>query len=63
MIRKGDAIQIKPEWQDAGDYRFVWVAVDHEENGRVMIAPINTGLAIAPRYVVNVDWLIEASGL
>jgi hypothetical protein len=57
MIRKGDKIQIKPEWQDAGDDRFEWVAVDDEEQGRVTIMPLGTGLAIAPTHVVRVEWL------
>jgi hypothetical protein len=60
MIRKGDKVQIKPEWQDAGDDRFTWVAVDDAENGCVMISPINTGLAIAPKQVVRVDMLVTA---
>jgi hypothetical protein len=58
MILKGDKVQIKPEWQDAGDDRFTWIAVDNEENGRVMISPTNTGLPIAPTQVVHVDMLV-----
>jgi hypothetical protein len=60
MIRKGDTIQIKPEWQDAGDERFTWIAADDEQNGRVMITPIDTGLAIAPTQVVRVSMLVTA---
>jgi len=26
MIKKGDIITIKPQWQDAGNARFTWVA-------------------------------------
>lgn len=58
MIRKGDKVQIKPEWQDAGDDRFTWVAVDDAANGRVMISPVDTGLAIAPTQVVKIEWLV-----
>lgn len=60
MIRKGDKVQIKPEWQDAGDDRFDWVAVDDEDKGRVTIMPFGTGLAlaIAPAHVVRVEWLV-----
>ena len=57
MIVKGDKVSIKSEWQDKGDDRFDWVAVDNEENGRVMISPTNTGLAITPTQVVKVEWL------
>jgi hypothetical protein len=35
MIKKGDIITIKPQWQDAGHASFTWVARDDEENGRV----------------------------
>jgi hypothetical protein len=58
MIRKGDKVQIKPEWQDAGDDRFEWVAVDDESKGRVTIKALGTGLVIAPTYVFNVEWLV-----
>jgi hypothetical protein len=58
VIRKGDKVQIKPEWQDAGDDRFVWVAVDDEEKGRVQIMPLGTGLAFAPIGTVRTEWLV-----
>ena len=61
MIRRGDKVQIKPEWQDAGDDRFDWLAVDDEEKGRVMIISFSRrglGLAIAPAHVVRVEWLV-----
>jgi len=35
VIKKGDIITIKPQWQDAGDASFTWVARDDEENGPV----------------------------
>lgn len=57
MIRKGNVVKIKPEWQDSGDDRFTLIACDDAENGRVKITPIDTGLAIAPSYVVKIEWL------
>jgi hypothetical protein len=60
-IRKGDTIRIKPEWQDPGDEKFVWVALEDEDGGRVRIAPINTGLAIPPNQVVNTNMVELAS--
>ena len=30
---RSEAITIKPQWQDAGDARFTWVARNDEENG------------------------------
>jgi hypothetical protein len=34
-IRKGDRIGIKPEWQDPGDDKFLWVGLEDEDGGRV----------------------------
>jgi len=33
MIKKGDRIRIKPEWQDPGDDKFIWVALEDEDGG------------------------------
>ena len=52
-IKKGDIITIKPQWQDAGNARFTWVARNDEENGRVDISAVELafhgGLAGADR--------------
>ena len=40
VIKKGDIITIKPEWQDAGDASFTWVARNDEEHGRVDISAV-----------------------
>jgi hypothetical protein len=57
-FKKGDTVQIKPEWQDQGDEQFKWVAVDDESQGRVTITPLNTGLSIPPLQTVSVDMLV-----
>ena len=41
MIKKGDYLVIKPEWRDAGDEAFTWVARSDEQNGRVDISAVN----------------------
>ena len=61
MIRKGDTVTIKPEWQDQGDEMFHWIAADDEELGRVTIMPTNTGLPLPPLQTVEVA-MLEASG-
>lgn len=48
MIKKGDRVDILPEWQDPGDDNFIWVAMDDEVNGTVTISPINSKLTIKP---------------
>lgn len=55
MIKKGNEVRILPEWQDKGDDKLIWIAVDDEENGRVMIAPINLDIPIKPQSVVRVS--------
>jgi hypothetical protein len=57
MIRAGDTVQIKPEWQDAGDDKYQWVAVTDESMGRIDITPIDIGLAIKPVYTVKIEML------
>lgn len=56
MIRKGDTVKIKPEWQDDGDDQITFIAVDDEEKGRVTIEA-QIGLAYNPQQVVRVDML------
>ena len=55
MIKRGDEVRILPEWQDKGDDKLIWIAVDDEENGRVMIMPVNLDLPIKPQSVVRVS--------
>lgn len=57
MIKKGDEVRIKPEWQDAGDEALFWVAIEDEDGGRVRIAPINTSLKFPPNQVVETSML------
>lgn len=53
MVKKGDTVQIRPEWRDPADELFHWIAVDDETDGRVTISPLGTGLSITPRMVVK----------
>ena len=57
MLKKGQKVKIKPEWQDKGDDKLTWVTLDDEEKGRVKIGAINTGMRFPPSQVVNVDML------
>lgn len=50
-IKAGDAVRIKPEWQDPGDSNYVWIALEDEDGGRVRIQP-QLGLPINPNTVV-----------
>ena len=61
IIKKGDRVRIKSEWQDPGDDKFIWVALEDEDGGRVRIAPINTGLTILPNQIVDTHMVELAS--
>ncbi|SMP42403.1 hypothetical protein SAMN06265222_101777 [Neorhodopirellula lusitana] len=56
MIKAGMAVKIKKEYQDDGDEKIVFIAVDNEEKGRVTIQA-QLGMTINPTQVVKVEWL------
>ena len=53
MLKRGDQVEILPEFQDAGDDEFHWVVLADEEKGRVDICPVDIALRIKPRYTVE----------
>lgn len=57
MITKGQQVFFKPEWQDKGDDRFIFIAQCDESKGRVEVKPVNTGLPIPPWHTVSVDMI------
>jgi hypothetical protein len=57
MIRKGQQVWIRPEYQDPGDEDYVWTALEDEDGGRVRIQPQIPGMAILPNQVVGTDML------
>ena len=62
VIKKGDIITIKPQWQDAGNASFTWVARDDEENGRVDISAVELAyMPVWPAQTVRSE-MIEATG-
>lgn len=52
MFKRGDRVEILPEFQDSGDDQFVWIVLEDEEKGRVDISPIDIKLAIKPKYTL-----------
>lgn len=56
VIKAGDVVRFKKEYQDAGDESILFVAVDDESKGRVTVMA-NVGMAINPTQVVNTAWL------
>lgn len=56
-IAAGDHVVIKPEFQDAGDDKYIWKALENEDGGRVRIAPINIGLPFTPNQIIETRML------
>lgn len=56
MLKKGDRVRIKPEWQDKGDAELTWIVVEDEchyhpdlkKAPQVGIACIETAQKFAP---------------
>ncbi len=61
MIKAGDTVEIKPEWQDGGDSQYTWFAVDDEEKGRVTISPIDRPATFPGTQTVRVDMLVKGA--
>ena len=62
MIKKGDIITIKPEWRNASNGRFTWVARSDEEHGRIDISAVELAyMDVWPAQTVSTD-MIEATG-
>lgn len=57
MIKSGDVIRIKPEWQDNGDDRFEWRAVSGVDHG-VIDVTADLGMRINPIQTVRADMIV-----
>jgi hypothetical protein len=57
MFKRGDVVEILEEFQDPGDATLTCVVQDHEEKGRVDLAPLEMTGAIKPLYTVKTDWI------
>ena len=52
MIKKGDRLTFRPEWQDPGDESVIFIALEDEDGGRVRVIA-DLGLAINPEQIVE----------
>jgi len=55
MFKRGDEVEILPEYQDKGDDQYRWVCVNDEDKGRVDITPADINLRIPPVYTVQIN--------
>lgn len=56
MIRAGDRVYFKPEWQDDGDRDIVFLALEDEDSGRVLVQG-QIGLTFNPTQRVLIEWV------
>lgn len=56
MIRRGDVVRLKPEWQDKGDDMIVFIALEDEDGGRVLIEA-QVDMKLKPTQRVRTDML------
>lgn len=56
MIKAGQTVNIKPEFQDAGEEAITWIAIEDEDGGRVKIEA-QVSMNIKPIQVVRIEWL------
>ncbi|MCG3148098.1 MAG: hypothetical protein PCFJNLEI_01540 [Verrucomicrobiae bacterium] len=53
-IKKGDTVRIKTEWQDDGDDKIKFIAIEDEDGGRVRIEA-QLDMPINPNQVVTTE--------
>ena len=56
MIKKGDVVKFKPEWQDHGDDQIEFRAEGDEYDGRVEVVAC-VDLPLKPTQIVPTKWL------
>ena len=59
MIKRGDVVTFKPQWQDPGDHAVKFIAIEDEDGGRVKVQT-QLGLPFNPVSVVLVEWIDRA---
>lgn len=63
MIKAGDKVQIKPDFQDSGDRQFDWYAINNqtEDSDRITITAIKKDGksfgVIQPTFVIRINQL------
>lgn len=62
MYKRGDYVEILPEFQDEGDDSYRWVCITDEEKDRVDITPLDINLRIPPVYTVQTNQIRHGTG-
>lgn len=60
-LKKGDIVRVKTEWLDPGEEGSTcYVVLEEAGKNRVLVQALGTGLALAPTYIYDVDWVYYA---
>lgn len=55
----GDIVKVKKEWLDPGeDGSMTYVVLEEAGPNRILVQALGTGLALAPTYVFDLDWVV-----
>ena len=55
MIKQGDRVYIKPEWQDAGDESIEFIAVEilDSQEIKILVSDRNSSMYIVPTFLLT----------
>lgn len=56
LIKKGDRVRFKPEWQDPGDDKVEFRAMEDEDGPRIRVEAM-TESAFNPNQIVDIDMI------
>ena len=61
-IKKGDIVRIKPEWQDPGDDKYTFVAIEDQQGDTVRIGCVDVwpDFPLIPNQLVRVSMLVQS---
>jgi hypothetical protein len=57
VIKMGDKVRIKKEFQDPGDDQFSHIALEDEDGGRVRIVTLGTRMVFPPNHIIETRML------
>lgn len=58
MIKKGNIVKFKPEYQDKGDDKFIFVAMENQDGDRVRVQVQNSLKNFKPNSIVKVSMIV-----
>lgn len=64
VIKRGDLVRVKDEYLNPGeDGSTTYVVLEQVSASRIHVQALGTGLAIAPTYIYDVEWVYYAGSV